>query len=122
MQQIRLKRMNHPDLVFSGELVASIDDQRMTANIPTRLQLSLYKTAVGRFILAVVLHHLPSSEPKIFHGALAFESLASIRDFLAGSDGRDLSDPVGVLLEQTGHAPQSAGKERARIRQRSAHV
>ncbi|PTN37170.1 hypothetical protein [Desulfonatronum sp. SC1] len=122
MQEIRLKRMNHPDLVFNGDLVASVDDQRMTASIHTRLQLSLYKTAVGRFILALALHHFPSSEPKTFHGALAFDSFATIRDFLASEDGRALSDTAGQLLERTGHAPRSAMRAPTRMHQRSGHV
>ena len=122
MQVFRLKRMNHPDLVFSGELIASIDNQQTTANIPMRLQLSLYKTAVERFILAVVLRYSSLSEPKNFHGALAFDSLAAIRDFLGSEDGRGLSDTAGLLLERTGHAPRSAMEETNRFRQRSRHA
>ena len=122
MQVIRLKRMNHPDLVFSGELLASMDIQQTTANIPIRLQLSLYKTGVERFILAVVLRYSPSSEPKTFHGALAFDSFAAIRDFLDSEDGRGLSDTAGLLLERTAHAPRSAMEDTNCFRQTSCHA
>lgn len=122
MQKIRLKRMNHPDLVFSGDLVASVDDQRKLANIPTRLQLALYKTAVGRFILSVVLHHYPSSEPKIFHGALAFDSFADIRDFLASEDGRGLSETAGELIKQASQGRRFDSRKNSLIYQWSGHV
>jgi hypothetical protein len=123
MEKIRLKRMNHPDLVFRGKLMASADKEQTTGAAPMRLRLFLYETDVARLILAVTVMSQPRfSDSKTFHGALAFDSLDTIRDFLASEDGRDLSETAGLLLRKTGRAPRTSMKETNRFHQRSCHV
>jgi len=100
MQQYRIKRTNLDDLVFTGELLASVDDLGRTGDSVVGLQLVLYHTRVGVYVLAITVHDYRSSRPKILHGAVSFPNLEDIHIFLQSREGRGIADLVLLLLEE----------------------
>ncbi|SDB52006.1 hypothetical protein SAMN05660653_02587 [Desulfonatronum thiosulfatophilum] len=100
MQEYRIKRMNLDDLVFTGVMLASVDDENRTVNSSTRLQLALYHTVAGAYILGIILSHNGISEEKVFNGAITFASLEDIHLFLLSEEGRSIADLVYLLLAQ----------------------
>ncbi len=100
MQEFRIKRTNQEDLIFTGELLASVDDHGRAGDSVVGLQLSLYHTRLKVYILAITVHDYRSSRPKILYGAVSFPTIENIHDFLLSKEGRGISDLVHLLLEK----------------------
>jgi hypothetical protein len=100
MQSIRLKRTGHDDLVFSGVLLASVDDQGRSESSFSWLKLSLYQTSTRAYILGVTLHRYSSSGYKNMSSAVAFASIDDIRDFLCHEECQEISELLETLIRQ----------------------
>ncbi len=100
MQKIRLKRSDRDDLVFTGTLLASVDDQYRNESNFSWLKLSLYQTSSKAYILGVTLHRYSSTGLKNLCSAVAFTSIEDIRDFLCRDECRDISELLDILLKQ----------------------
>lgn len=81
MQQFSLKRNGRDDLVFTGEKLVVVDDREWMGIAPNWWELTLYRTEVGRFILASVFY-LNYPRRKVMHGALVFEDPDDVREYL----------------------------------------
>ncbi len=106
--------MNLDDLVFTGVLLASVDDQNRTQNSSTRLQLALYQTLSEAYILAITLHHNHegAADGKTFNGAITFASLDDIHLFLMSEEGRAIADLVMILLDQVVQPQRETAQKR----------
>lgn len=100
MRKVTIKRTNQDDLVFTGELLASVNDQRRVQDSLFGLQLALYQTRVNAYILSITVHVYRSSKPETFYGAVSFARMEDIHDFLVSREGLGISDLVLLLLEQ----------------------
>lgn len=100
MRKIRIRRTNQSDLVFTGFLLAMVDDQKYVRDRAVGLELSLYQTAVGKFILAITIHDYQPAKPESLYGAVSFSSMKDICDFRQSREGRGIADLVLLLLEQ----------------------
>lgn len=108
MQEIRLKRTKHEDLVFTGELLAEVIDLDPDGFRTVGLKLALYQTRVGAHILAVTVHDYRTSGSKIFYCALSFSSVKGIYDFVISREGLGLADSVLLLLDQAAKTAKPA--------------
>ncbi len=52
MQNIRVKRSGRPDLVFTGVKLAEVDERRVSTVADHWWEVSLFKTCVGKYLLA----------------------------------------------------------------------
>ena len=100
MRKIRIKRTSQDDLVFSGELLAWVNDQRRVQDNLFGLQVALYQTRVKAYILTITVHDYRPSKPETLYGAVSFARMKDIHDFLQSKEGRGISDLVLLLLEQ----------------------
>ncbi len=100
MQSFRIKRTRHEDLVFTGKLLASVDEKNRAEHSLVRLQLDLYQTIVKAYILSIILNDYRSSNVKTLYGAISFAKIEDIHDFILTREGRGISDLVHMLLEQ----------------------
>jgi hypothetical protein len=100
MQNIRLKRTGQDDLVFTGVLLASVDDQGRSETSFSWLKLSLYQTSTRAYILGVALHRYSSSGYKNMRSSVAFASIDDIRDFLCNEECQEISELIEILLRQ----------------------
>jgi len=81
MQTVSLKRNGKEDLVFTGELLVSLDDRELMGVTPNWWELKLYKTTVGKFILSSTFHiNYPSR--RTLHGALSFSEAEHVQHYL----------------------------------------
>ncbi len=112
MRSVRIKRTNKDDLVFTGELLAMVDDQKYVRDRAVGLELSLYQTAVGKFILAITIHDYQPAKPESLCGAVSFSSIKDIFDFCQSREGRGIADLVLLLLEQVPREYGVLGKDK----------
>lgn len=81
MNEIRIKRNERDDLVFRGERLVRLDDREWMGIAPNWWELILYRTEVGRYVLASVFHrNYPRG--KTLYGALIFERPEDMRDYI----------------------------------------
>ncbi|SIN99487.1 hypothetical protein [Halodesulfovibrio marinisediminis] len=81
MQTVSLKRNGKEDLVFTGELLVSLDDRELMGVTPNWWELKLYKTSIGKFILSSTFHiNYPSR--RTLHGALSFSKAEHLQHYL----------------------------------------
>jgi len=100
MQKIRLKRTNHEDLVFTGKLLSSVDDQDRNASNFSWLKITLYQTSTSAYILGITLHRYNSAGLNNFSSAVAFDSIQDLRGFAKHKKCRNISDLLDILLKQ----------------------
>lgn len=100
MQKIRLKRTKRDDLVFSGVLLASVDDQDHGGSDFSWLKLLLYQTSTRAYILGVTLHWYSSSGRKDLSSAVAFDSIEDVREFLCREKCRYIAHLKDNLLKR----------------------
>lgn len=100
MQKIRLERSDRDDLVFTGRLVASVDNQEKDDASFRLLKLALYKTSRNAYIIGIVIHGYSSTGPEYFTTALAFDSLDDIRDFLCCDESIQIASSLNALLRK----------------------
>jgi len=115
MQQYRIKRTNQDDLIFTGEMLASVDDLGSTGDSVVGLQLALYHTSVGVYVLAITVHDYRSSRPRILHGAVSFPNLGDIHIFMQSREGRGIADLVLILLEEIAKTGRHSIEHRQQI-------
>lgn len=100
MQKFTVKRMSYKDLEFKGVLLAQVDDRHETGRYRSWLELSLYRTQVGRYILGTVLHVFdPPKQPREFYGAVSFQTAWDVYEFLR-TEGKQLDELIESLMEQ----------------------
>ncbi|WP_045220951.1 hypothetical protein [Desulfonatronum thioautotrophicum] len=100
MSEIRLATMHRGDLVFNGDLLATEQEPEQGVSSTVQMQLQLYRSDQGGYILAVELcdrHTLPAS---FLNGAVVFDSIQSIQEFIASDDARGIADLMERLLLQ----------------------
>ncbi len=115
MRKIRIKRTNQKDLVFTGEQIATVNDQKKAEDTVVGLQLTLYQTTVNAYILAITLQDNRKAEPKVLHGAVSFVRIEDVRDFLLSEEGRGIADLLMLLLEQAAKTRSAAAEDRQKI-------
>ncbi len=81
MKEYAVKRNGKEELVFSGDLLVSLDDREWMGVTPNWWELSLYRSSVGKYILASTFHINYPSRRKL-HGAICFSSAEAVREYL----------------------------------------
>ncbi|MFW5836411.1 MAG: hypothetical protein ACOCVM_00280 [Desulfovibrionaceae bacterium] len=76
-----MKRHHRQDLVFEGEIVARASERETDQGLSTWMDVILYKTRVGKFVLASNLHSDAPGDDQIA-GALAFSSADDVQEFV----------------------------------------
>lgn len=115
MQKITIKRTGKDDLVFMGEQVATVNDQKDHEGSMINLQLSLYRAALGVYVLSITLADNSASKSSILHGAVSFTDIEDINDFLLSEEGRGIADLLLLLLEQASETRKSSSSRSQRI-------
>ncbi|WP_052813153.1 hypothetical protein [Desulfonatronum thioautotrophicum] len=100
MQTIRLKRTGREDLVFSGMVLASVDNQDRNESNFSWLKLSLYQTSSEAYILGLTLHRYSPAGVNNLCSAVAFHSIEDIQEFLVQEKCRDISALVHKLVKE----------------------
>jgi len=98
MEQLKLQRFDRPDLSFTGKMLAVVDEREFTGFLENWLEISLYKTSLGRYVLSSVFH-VTSCGNRNVHTTLAFDSLNHLLEYLEIKD-RPMSSLTGELLRQ----------------------
>ncbi len=82
MYEIHLARNNQEDLIFTGQVLVTLDDREWLGLTPNWWELTVYRTEHGAYVLGSVFHR---NQPRgvTLHGALAFENLDSLFRYLA---------------------------------------
>lgn len=112
MQKIRLKRTGRDDLVFTGALLATVDDQGRSESSFNWLKLSLYQTSTKAYILGFTLHRYSSAGHKNLSSAVAFASMEDIRDFLCREECQEITDLLEILLKQATKTKKAFNKDK----------
>lgn len=81
MNEFRIKRNGKEDLVFTGEELVAVDDREWMGIAPNWWELRLYRTAVGKYILASTFH-LNYPRRGQMHGAVVFSSRSDVGEYL----------------------------------------
>lgn len=81
MEEIKLKRNGKEELIFTGELLVSMDDRHLMGANPNWWELAIYKSTTGKYILASTFH-LNYPRRKDMHGAISFTTPEGIREYL----------------------------------------
>lgn len=115
MRKIRIKRTNQSDLVFTGEQIATVNDQKKAVDTVIGLQLTLYQTTVKAYILAITLQDNRNAGPKVLHGAVSFVTIDDVHDFLFSEEGRGIADLLMLLLEQAARTRFPTAGDRQKI-------
>ncbi len=97
MREIRIKRTDKEDLLFTGKILAKADDLKSSEKGETGIQLVLYQTRVRALVLAISVHG-PGSDS--LHAAVFFSSVRDIHEFSRSREGRGLAHLIYPLLEQ----------------------
>lgn len=81
MKEYSVKRNGKEELTFSGDLLVALDDRELMGVTPNWWELTLFKTSVGKYILASTFHiNYPSRRQ--MHGAICFASADAVREYL----------------------------------------
>ena len=105
MEQLKLQRFDRPDLSFTGRMLAVVDEREFTGFQENWLEISLYKTSVGKYILSSAFH-ITSCGNRVVQTAVAFDSLNSLLEYLKVKS-RPLSCITGELLRQASTEDQA---------------
>ena len=98
MHQTRLHRHGKPDLLFNGILLAHADDRRFTGFAENWMETTLYKTALGQYIMHSEFF-ITSCGNRSIPTALVFATAQDLLDYMeVGS--RPLSPLSAELLRQ----------------------
>ncbi|MEZ0576155.1 hypothetical protein [Halodesulfovibrio aestuarii] len=81
MQTVSLKRNGKENLVFTGELLVSLDDREVMGVTPNWWELKLYKTSIGKFILSSTFH-INYPNRRTLYGALSFSEAEHLQHYL----------------------------------------
>ncbi len=98
MIQIRLQRHGKPDLIFNGTELARVDDREFTGFTENWLETSLYRTAMGQYVLASVFH-ITSCGRRDIPTAVVFATAQDLLDYMEVNT-RPLSSLSAELLRQ----------------------
>jgi hypothetical protein len=98
MQTCRVKRNHRKDLVFEGVEVARASERENNHGLHTWMDLVLYRTRVGKFILSSNLCG-EAFESKPRAGALAFASMEDMQEFVDTEQLMHM-DVVHLLLDR----------------------
>jgi hypothetical protein len=101
LRKYTVRRDELPDLELKGRKLAGADDRDPLGDgrEPYWLELALYKTNVGKYVLASTLH-ADGNEPRELNSALSFSSARNVYDFLT-CEGPDSNRLVYELLKQS---------------------
>ncbi|TVQ98327.1 MAG: hypothetical protein EA399_10665 [Desulfovibrionales bacterium] len=111
MSEIRLATMHRGDLVFNGDLLASEHEPEQDLSSTVQMHLELYRSESGGYILAVELCDRHTSPASFLNGAVVFDSIESIQDFITSDDARGIADLMErLLLQVVEHAPDPSRK------------
>ncbi|MDY7000751.1 MAG: hypothetical protein SVS15_03095 [Thermodesulfobacteriota bacterium] len=105
MEQFKLQRFDRPDLSFTGKMLAVVDEREFTGFLENWLEVSLYKTSMGKYVLSSNFH-VTSCGNRNIHTTLAFDSLEHLLEYLEIKD-RPLSCITGELLRQASMEDQA---------------
>jgi len=118
MERIRIKRNALPDLAFSGLRLATVCGQEFGKCGRARLAVSLFRTVVDAYVLAVEAQG-PGRPEHDIAAAVAFAKASDIHGFLR-SEGTWLRDLVEALLAQAALLDEGVrlalGQEAARLK------
>lgn len=81
MEQITLKRNGKPDLVFNGRELALVDEREFVGFKEDWLDMHLYKTAFGQYVLSSVFN-INSCGKRCMNSALVFSAVKDLFDYL----------------------------------------
>ncbi|ABB39638.1 hypothetical protein Dde_2843 [Oleidesulfovibrio alaskensis G20] len=81
MNEIKIKRNGKDDLVFTGEELVTVDDREWMGVAPNWWELKLYRSAVGKYILASTFH-LNYPRRSRMYGAVVFSSKNDVAEYL----------------------------------------
>ena len=98
MEQLKLQRLDRPDLSFTGKMLAVVDEREFTGFLENWLEVSLYKTSAGKYILSSAFH-VTSCGNRVVQTAVSFDSFGHLLEYL-GVKNRPLSCLTGELLRQ----------------------
>ncbi len=99
MKKHRLQRTNAQDLTFSGERIATVNDRYRPGNHSSWLDLALFRTEVGSYVLGTTLHIFEEPDRRKLSGAVVFSSGRELIDFLR-AEGKDLGGLLDTLIER----------------------
>ncbi|SMP71262.1 hypothetical protein SAMN06295888_11789 [Desulfonatronum zhilinae] len=111
MQAIRLKRTCRDDLVFTGVLLSSVDEQDRCETSFSGINISLYQTSTKAYILGITLHRYCSLGHENFSSTVAFDSIDDILDFMCHEECQDISLLVEILLKKANQTIKSLKKK-----------
>lgn len=98
MNQIRLQRHGKPDLIFNGLELARVDDREFTGFTENWLETSLYRTAMGQYVLASVFH-ITNCGQRDLSTAVVFTSAEDLFEYMEVGT-KPLSSLTAELLRQ----------------------
>jgi len=98
MNKIRLQRHGKPDLLFTGDLLAMVDDREFSGFAENWMVTSLYRTSLGQYILFSEFH-ITSCGRRTIPTALVFATDRELLEFME-VDTRPLSSLSAELLRQ----------------------
>lgn len=99
MNKHRLQRTNAEDLAFSGKRIATVNDRYRPGNYTSWLDLALFRTEVGSYVLGTTLHIFDEPDRHKLSGAVVFSSGRKLIDFLQ-AEGKDLGGLLDTLVER----------------------
>ncbi len=100
MRKIIIKRTDQSDLVFTGEKIATVNDQRNAGDTIIGLRLTLYHTSIETYILGITLQDSREFKPNVLYGAVSFVTIDDVREFLLSKEGRGIADLLLLLLRK----------------------
>lgn len=98
MNQTRLHRHGKPDLLFNGVLLATVDDRQFNGFSENWMETSLYKTAMGQYILYNEFF-ITNCGNRSIPTALVFATAQDLQDYMEVG-ARPLSPLTAELLRQ----------------------
>jgi hypothetical protein len=98
MIETRLHRHGKPDLLFNGMVLADVDDRQFSGFAENWMDTSLYKTAMGQYILYNEFF-ITSCGNRSIPTALVFATAQDLLDFMEVGT-RPLSPLTAELLRQ----------------------
>ena len=108
MPKCNLRKKTCQDLISMGDIVACVDHRQEAATCTTWLELGLYRTDAGEFILSTDLYVFLNTDLYVFQSAdkpleyfacVSFATAWDVYDYLL-SEGDGLEDLVNPLLHQ----------------------
>ena len=97
-EEIRITRYGKTHQVFQGDLLAEIADRQWPGQEGKQLDIRLYKTETGGYLLASSFR-VSYPDRREFTGATRFDSAAEMYEFLTG-EAKGLEEDVDSLIRQ----------------------